>query len=83
MVLINSSHKLSRIRIVTICEQDFIAGYCGPDVQLSQDVYTLKEPVLNSIFKRCIALVSCTGTVTQESSKKNLQIFTCNSEGFI
>ncbi len=43
---------------------------------------TLKVAVLKSIFKRS-ALVSCTGTVIQESSLKNLQIFTCNSEGFI
>jgi hypothetical protein len=31
-----SSHRMSRSRIVMFGGQDFIAGYCGPDVQLSQ-----------------------------------------------
>jgi hypothetical protein len=34
----NSSHRMSRIRIVMFGGQDLIAGYCGPDEQLSQDV---------------------------------------------
>ncbi len=33
-----SSHKMSKSRIVLFGGQDFIAGYCGPDVQLSQEV---------------------------------------------
>jgi hypothetical protein len=28
-----SSHRMSRGRIVLFCGQDFIAGYCGSDVQ--------------------------------------------------
>jgi hypothetical protein len=38
VVLMYSSHRMSRSEIVMISGQDFRAGYCGSDVQLSQDV---------------------------------------------
>jgi hypothetical protein len=45
--------------------------------------YTLKVALLKSIFTRHIALFNCIGTVILESSYKNPQVFTCNSEGSI
>ncbi len=67
VVPMDSSHRMSRSRIVMFGGQDFIAGYWGPDGQLSQDVQEQDSHVWWTGFhsrilgSRWTALTGCLG----------------------